>query len=479
MIEIVESGTGGESIRLERVSSEPSSLKLPLLALPAGMVVESYLFVPVVSRSGTELGALIFGHEQPAVFGDREEMLVVGLAAQAAVAMDNAHLYEEAQQASRAKDEFLATLSHELRTPMTSILGWSRLLSLGVSDEATVKAAVEAIYRSAQAQAQLIEDVLDLSRVIRGKLRLKIAPTDPNEVVATAVETVMHAAETRGIELEVRLTPEPVLFPADASRLQQVVWNLLINGIKFTPAGGRVRVEVDRRATAVSISVSDTGQGIPQSFLPQLFEKFHQADSSSTRSHGGLGLGLAIVRYIVELHGGSVIASSEGAGRGSTFRVELPISSKGAADALTPSAEPGSQTAEELPVLDGTRILVVDDDAATRAVVTAVLRRCGAAATSVDSASEARRTLEADRFDLIISDIAMPQEDGHTLIRDIRSDPRFEMIPAIALSAHGQQRDHELSLEAGFDRHVNKPVDPIRLAEIVVALLEKKTGVPH
>jgi signal transduction histidine kinase/CHASE1-domain containing sensor protein/ActR/RegA family two-component response regulator len=478
MIELLDSGTGGESIRLDRARSEPPSMKLPLLDLPAAPAVESYLFVPVVSRSGTALGALIFGHEQPAVFGDREEMLVAGLAAQAAVAMDNAHLYEEAQLASRAKDEFLATLSHELRTPMTSILGWSRLLSLGASDESTVRAAVEAIHRSAQTQAQLIEDVLDISRVIRGKLRLKIAPTDPNEVVAAAVETVRHAAETKGVDLEVRLSPEPLLFPADASRLQQVVWNLLNNGIKFTPRGGKVSVEVERGATAVSISVTDTGQGIPQGFLPRLFEKFQQADSSSTRSHGGLGLGLAIVRYIVELHGGSVIASSEGAGRGSTFLVELPISSRVPADGrASPAPGPGSITAAELPVLDGVRILVVDDDAATRAVVTAVMRRCGAAATSVDSASEARKALDEDRFDLIISDIAMPGEDGHSLIRDIRSDRRFETIPAIALSAHGQQRDHELSLEAGFDRHVNKPVDPIRLAEIVATLLEKKSEV--
>ncbi|MEN3331811.1 MAG: hypothetical protein V7641_1176, partial [Blastocatellia bacterium] len=319
---------GDGIIRIADVKQDPRYGKnSPYYGMPRGhLPVTSYLAIPVISRAGQVLGGLFFGHPHENVFTERHERLIEGLAAQAAIAMDNAQLYElsqreraKAEAANRAKDEFLATVSHELRTPLNAIIGWSHMLRRGRLDEATVSRAVETIERNAKSQAQLIEDILDVSRVITGKLRLKVGPVDIVSVISAAIDSVQLAADSKSIKLGVILDPSARHISGDASRLQQVVWNLLSNAIKFTPAGGQVEVRLERAGANAKIVVSDTGEGISEDFLPFIFDRFRQADGSLTRRQGGLGLGLAIVKHLIELHGGAVYADSAGAGRGATF----------------------------------------------------------------------------------------------------------------------------------------------------------------
>jgi signal transduction histidine kinase/DNA-binding response OmpR family regulator len=470
---------GGAPVRIDDVKRDPRyGHNAPHHGTPAGhLPVTSYLAVPVMSRAGDVLGGLFFGHAEAGVFGERAERLAVGLAAQAAVAMDNARLYRQAQEASRAKDEFLATLSHELRTPMNAILGWAQLLREGKLDGPTTARAVQTIDRNARVQTQLISDILDVSRIVSGKLRLDTRPVELVRVVEAALDTVRPAAQARGIELRTALDAGAGLVSGDVDRLQQVVWNLLSNAIKFTPHGGRVMVRVARADAHVQLTVEDSGIGIDPAFLPHVFERFRQQDGSSTRPHGGLGLGLALVRHLVELHGGTVHAASAGRDRGSAFTVKLPVMS--VARPPAPGPPPGQAESAASPVfaasLTGVNVLLVDDEADARDLFKTVLERSGARVTAVGSSAEAFSSLTTSPPDVVVSDIEMPEENGYDLIRRLRGLPpeRGGRIPAAALTAYARAEDRVRALRAGFQLHVSKPVQPAELVAAVASLVQR------
>jgi len=381
----------------------------------------------------------------------------------------------EAEAANRMKDEFLATLSHELRTPLNAMLGWTQMLRTRKLDEAKAARALETIDRNTKSLSQLIEDVLDVSRIITGKLHLNVRPVELVPVIEAALETVLPAANAKDIGIEARLDPSSGTVLGDANRLQQVVWNLLSNAVKFTPKGGRVEVRLELIDSRVQIRVSDTGQGISPEFLPYVFERFRQADSTTTRSHGGLGLGLAIVRHLVELQGGTVHVQSPGIGQGATFIVNLPIR----AIRLTAS-EPASvqpMLRNEVPtlspaILNGLRVLVVDDEADARELLTTLLGQYGAEVIAVATASEALETLQRLKPNVLVSDIAMPGEDGYALIRKVRllDAEQGGQIPAVALTAYARAEDRINALRAGFQLHIAKPVNPEELAAVVANL---------
>jgi len=385
-------------------------------------------------------------------------------------AAQNERLYRQAEESSRLKEEFLATISHELRTPLSAILGWAKMLRLGqLSPENSAK-ALDTIERNARAQAQLVDDLLDVSRIITGKLRMDVRPADPNSFIDAAVEAVKPAADAKGVRMQKVVDTGPISIPGDPVRLQQVVWNLLSNAIKFTPRGGRVQIRSERVNSHLEIVVSDTGQGISPDFLPHVFDRFRQADQKTSRQHGGMGLGLAIVRHLVEMHGGSVRANSEGDGKGATFTVMLPITPVYQVDASGSRVHPGAR--ELLPAnditdrLDGLRVLVVDDEADTRELLKQGLEYCGATVRVAGSASQAMSELQMALPDILISDIGMPGCDGYDLIRQVRglSQERGGKIAAIALTAYTRVEDRLQALRAGYDMHVPKPVE---LAELV------------
>jgi PAS domain S-box-containing protein len=369
----------------------------------------------------------------------------------------------EAEAANRAKDEFLATLSHELRTPLNAILGWGHVLNRGRSDPQIVERALETIMRSARQQAQLVEDLLDLSSIISGRFRLNPRPVDLVAVLTAALESVRPAVQAKRIRTETQFDPSVGAVAGDPGRLEQVFWNLLSNAVKFTPSEGTIRVRMEAKPSRAVVTVSDTGIGIAPAVLPLIFERFRQGDSSITRAHGGLGLGLAIVRQLVELHGGTVEAASPGEGLGSTFTVSLPIL------AVRPFGRPGPRP-EPLPRCDGVRVLVVDDDPDGRELIALLLRDSGAEVTIAGSASEALRALALARPDVLISDLAMPEVDGYELIRRVRSSPGGAGIGALALTAHASADARAMAFMAGFDTYVAKPVDPGELIAAVARL---------
>lgn len=383
---------------------------------------------------------------------------------------------QEAETANRAKDEFLATVSHELRTPLNAIYGWARLLQMGDLDRETIASAYETIERNAKAQAQLIDDLLDVSRIIAGKLRLDVRPIELKTVIEAAVETVQPAADAKEITFQSVFDVRVGLISGDPDRLQQVVWNLLSNAIKFTPSGGRVEVRLDRVDDSVQICVRDTGIGISREFLPYVFDRFRQAEGTSTRVHGGLGLGLAIVRHLVELHGGTVSADSPGEGQGATFRVRLPLKIAPAApdsEAKSPEREAGTLVGPA-PALDGIDILLVEDEADARALLTLIFQRAGARVTPVSSVREAVDKLKQKKPDLLVSDIEMPGEDGYSLIRKVRAEEaeRGERaLPSVALTAYAARADRRRALMAGFQKHIPKPVDPAGLVAVAAGLV--------
>jgi PAS domain S-box-containing protein len=388
----------------------------------------------------------------------------------------------QAEEANRLKDEFLATLSHELRTPLTAILGWAHMLKAGGLDEKTARRAVEIVERNALVQRQLVEDVLDVSRIVTGQLRIEQDAVELLDVVQAALDSVRPAAGAKRVELQCSFDPRAGRVTGDAARLQQVVWNLLSNAVKFTPSGGVVRIAVERLLAQTRITVSDTGQGIAPDFLPYVFDRFRQADGSTTRQHGGLGLGLAIVRHLVEAHGGSVHAYSAGAGQGATFTVDLPPLAGDASAASQQSggaqAAAGLQTAEPgetLPPLVGLRVLLVDDDADTLDMLAAFLGRAGAEVSKAGSASEALERLRRAAHDVIVSDVAMPGEDGYELMRRVRAlgVGRGGQTPAVALTAYAGDSDRAQALKAGYQRHLSKPVEPSRLLEVIADLAGK------
>jgi PAS domain S-box-containing protein len=432
----------------------------------------SWMIVPLRSR-GRVLGAVSFvSSDSQRRFTEVDLRQAEEFARRAAVAIDNAMLYRDAQDANRAKDEFLATLSHELRTPMTSILGWARLMRMGLPADEAVD-AVEAIEKSALVQAQLIDDILDVSRIISGKLRVDPEPVDLRMIAEAALTTVHPAAHAKNIEILTSFPPAVPTVAGDEGRLQQVIWNLLSNAIKFTPRGGTVTLRITVAGSLLRLTVQDTGEGISPEFLPHVFEAFRQQDSSTTRVHGGIGLGLAIVRYIVELHGGRTTVESAGSGKGSTFTVDLPV--------LESAAHPAPQRKEStsrnvtppalsLPSLAGIKILTIDDQAYTRDIVAAILRRCGAEVITASSVREGLGSLAQSVPEVIVCDIAMPQEDGYAFIRELRAsdDPNIASLPVIALTAFGRAEDQESALASGFDDYLKKPVEPADLANAVL-----------
>jgi signal transduction histidine kinase/ActR/RegA family two-component response regulator len=384
---------------------------------------------------------------------------------------------EAAEAADRAKDEFMAVLSHELRTPLNAVYGWAKMLQSGeLRDEATAVRAKDAIVRNADVQIQLIDDLLDLSRISSGKMRLDVRRIEIESVVQGALDAVRPAADARAIDIRTRLDPQTGSVVGDPARLQQVVWNLLMNAIKFTPRGGKVEVTLRRAGSSLEVSVADTGQGIAPDMLPHVFERFRQADSSSTRAHGGLGLGLALVKHFVELHGGTVAAQSAGQGQGATFTVMLPLAlmdiSADGVSRLSPSLSAAdSQTG--LARLDGVRVLVVDDDAEGLALAKAILARVGADVRTSVSASGALGLFREWRPDVLVSDIEMPVEDGYSLIHKVRGLAPDDggRTPAIALTAYGRPQDRLRALAAGFNMHIPKPVDPGELTTIIADLV--------
>lgn len=437
----------------------------------------SYLKVPVTSRSGEIFGALIFGHPNTNKFNDHHQRVVFGIAAQAAVAIDNARFYRanadarrEAEAASRLKDEFLAIVSHELRTPLNAILGWAQVLRAGSVTREQSDQGLETIERNAKAQAQLIDDLLDVSRIISGKLLLDVQKIDPLLPIENALETVRSAADAKGIEIARSIGRDVGLVLADSGRLQQIVWNLISNAIKFTPLRGRVEIAVEKIAGHVEINIHDTGVGIKKEFLPHVFDRFRQADASSTRRFGGLGLGLAIVRHLVELHGGTVRAQSDGEDRGAHFTVSFPAAEGRFEVPALGRTTPRPQL--EVRELDGLRVLVVDDDADARELLKLMLEESRATVETVGSASDAMRAMLHFRPHVIVSDIGMPHEDGYSLIRRVRALPQEQggETPAIALTAFVRHEDRTRALQAGYQVHVAKPVEPSELMNVVVEL---------
>ena len=377
---------------------------------------------------------------------------------------------EELRAASRVKDEFLAVLSHELRTPLNAILGWSRLLRAREErDEVLVNRGLDTITRNAQVQTQLISDLLDLSQIITGKFSVHFRHVDLRGLIVAAIESVRPSADNKDISIGTDIDSRVSAVSGDANRLQQVVWNLLSNAIKFTPKGGHVDVRLRQIASEAEIAIADSGIGIDPEFLPHVFERFTQADSSKTRAHGGLGLGLAIVRHLTEAHGGTVSAHSEGPGKGSTFKVRLPIPAAAAAD-IAPERRQRACTEVSLSAL---HVLVVDDEADAREVVTLTLQDAGAHVMAVSSADEAVNAVMNNYFHVLVADIGMPDHDGYWLIRTVRALPteRETSIPAIALTAYAALRDRREALAAGYDRHVAKPVDPGELCAVVAAVV--------
>jgi signal transduction histidine kinase len=381
----------------------------------------------------------------------------------------------EAEAANRIKDEFLATLSHELRTPLTAIIGWAGLLRSGDFEPELKEQALETMERNARVQAQLIDDLLDVSRIVSGKLLLDVKEIELERVVASAIDVVRPAAKAKGIGITYDPCSEGGLISGDAARLQQIAWNLLSNAIKFTPEGGRVRVSLKRVGSHIKLSVSDTGKGIAQEFLPHVFDRFRQADSTTTRNYGGLGLGLAIVRYLVELHGGTVDAESDGDNMGATFSATFPllaVSTEAArAEQLCYSSR-DKQSFNPRLKLEGLRVLVVDDEPDTRAVISAVIATAGAEVRTCASAYEALEALADWKPDVLMSDIGMPGEDGYSLIRKVRSLSAANggRIPAAALTAYAREEDRQRVLAAGYQMHVAKPISSSELIATVANL---------
>jgi PAS domain S-box-containing protein len=426
---------------------------------------------------GRTIGAMGLSFPQPQSFSEDDLAFMLALSQQCAQALDRAHLYEteqrlrtQAEAANRIKDEFLATVSHELRTPLTAIIGWATLLRTNKFDTAASARAMETIERNAKAQAQIIEDLLDVSRIITGKLSLDARSTELDSIIKTALEAIRPAAEMKGLFLKSELDARVGLVWGDPARLQQVMWNLLSNAVKFTPRGGEVVVRLRRKDSHLEVSVSDTGQGISPEFLPFVFDRFRQADGSTTRAYGGLGLGLAIVRHLVELHGGAVRADSPGVGHGATFTVTLPLM---AVQVVQTEATPFSQsegvTADSSVTLDDVRVLIVDDEADARLLLTAIMEGCGATVMTAASVPEALAALSRFKPHILVSDIGMPEEDGYSLIRKVRALGEEEggKIPAIALTAYAREEDRMRALLAGFQVHVAKPVNPAELIAVV------------
>lgn len=475
---LAEAVRTGQPVWLETIENRIA--RYPDLAQAYAKVgSKAWISVPLLIE-GQAVGGLSLSFSTVPQLSESDRAFVLALAQQSAQSIDRARLYEsesqaraQAEAANRIKDEFLAVLSHELRTPLNPILGWTRLLRRGTLDSGKTAVALETIERNAELQVQLIEDLLDISRILQGKLSLESSPINLKSTVTAAIETVRLAAEAKNIQIQTQLEPNVGDVLGDATRLQQVVWNLLTNALKFTPTRGRVEVELKTLDSYAQIQVRDTGKGIKPEFIPYLFDTFRQADSSITRTFGGLGLGLAIVRHVVELHGGTVKAESLGEGQGSTFTVTLPL--------LARSNEVKSDHQDNLSLNAHTSplarlcILAVDDELDNLELVQFILEQAGATVISVSSATEALQQLNEYKPDVLIADIGMPQIDGYMLIRQVRqlSTQEGGEIPAIALTAYAGETNQQQALAAGFQRHLPKPVKPETLVETIELLLHQ------
>ena len=481
---------------------------------PTSFNIRSFLGAPIFSAGRVCGWVYMLNKVSAAEFSEADERLAATMATQVAIAYENATMYTDAQlhatklqleiaerkqaeeqraemlvreqaarteaeQANRTKDEFLATLSHELRTPLTAILGWSHLVRTGKLEPVQLARALETIERNARSQSQLIDDLLDVSRIITGKLQIEPRAVDLCSIIEGAVEAVRPSFEVKSITLETALEAEACFVLGDANRLQQVFWNLLSNAVKFTPESGTVRIETKRMAPMVRVSVSDSGIGIKPEFLPFIFDRFRQADGSTTRVHGGLGLGLSIVKHLVQMHSGSVQVESQGQNKGAVFSVDFPLASA-SAKVVSPNGAPKDAEMGSLPagfsrILEGLRILVVDDEADARELVRAILSGCGGEVNCCESAAEALDAIRDWKPDLLVSDIGMPNEDGYSLIKKVRKlRSKRSTLPAVALTAYATKEDKARALATGFTMHVAKPIEPETLVMSIASTVGRK-----
>jgi signal transduction histidine kinase/response regulator RpfG family c-di-GMP phosphodiesterase len=477
--QVIRSGQSALAAEVTDAMLRAAATDADHLALLQQLGACSFMIVPLIARDRT-LGAITFISAESQRRYAREDLLLAeDLASRAALAVDNARLYQESQVLNRVKDEFLATLQHELRTPLNAIVGWLTVLELEPPDAETLREGIEVMRRSAAAQTALINDVLDVSRIITGKLELAPVRLDLAREVASAVAQFQLSIRTKGLDLRIRIAdPEVVVF-GDALRMQQIIWNLLSNAIKFTAPGGHVVVALRAADGLAELSVTDDGQGIDPEFLPHVFERFRQEDGSLTRVHGGLGLGLAIVRHLTELHGGTATVSSAGRGRGATFTISIPLLRVEVADLQAEARvsgateQPDEGAMRRRQSLAGVDVLVVDDEEDARAVLRRLLRGYGARVSEASSAAEALVKLSSEEPDVLLCDIGMPGEDGLSLIGKIRAREPAEgaRLPAAALTAYATPADLRRVLEAGFDRHLAKPVNPEDLIAAVTRLV--------
>ena len=473
--------TGTGVVRSADITQDPRyGRNAPYHGMPEGhLPVRSYLAVPVKGRSGHVSGGLFFGHSEVGRFSEQHERLAVGIASWGAVALENASLYTGVQEASRLKDDFLASLSHELRTPLNAILGYARMLRTGVMAPDRRAKAIETIERNATSLTQMVEDVLDISRIVSGKIRLTVQAVDLPQIVRDAIDVILPAADAKGVKLETMLDPQAAPISGDPERLQQVLWNLLSNAVKFTNRGGKVQVRLERVEAHVEVTVSDTGVGIPPEFLPHVFERFRQGHSGTARERGGLGLGLSIARQLVEMHGGTIDAASDGVGHGTTLRVRLPIMivdemSGDLARGYTP-ASPSAPAGIDAGELRGVRVLAVDDEGDALTLLAEALESAGATVTTATSALEALAQLDAAVPDVLIADLGMPGINGFGLIDRVRRhvNPLVRLLPAAALTGFARSEDRVKALRAGFHIHLPKPIDPAELVTTIAALARR------
>jgi PAS domain S-box-containing protein len=464
----------GEHAGAQAIASAGDAALLPGTGQVAAVIqsgaplAEQRLIIVPLRAGGRVFGAMtLVARTGVHAFDDDDRSFAIQLGDYVALAVDHARLFHDLQQASRLKDEFLATLSHELRTPLNAVLGWTRMLRRGTVPPERTAAVLDTIERNAAAQMQLVEELLDLSAMVAGGLRLNVTRVDVRELVGGAVETIRPAADTKSLRIQLTIDPDVGDIAGDPGRLRQVLWNLLSNAVKFTPAGGSIDIAVSQLSSAVELRVCDSGQGIAPDFLAHVFEAFRQADAGSTRQVGGMGLGLAIVRHIVEAHGGSAHAHSEGLGKGSTFTIRMPA---GRAPHATDDEPDG-----ELGTLRGRRVLAVDDDESTQELVATMLLMYGVSVRTAGRAGQAFDILSSWRPDVLLADLAMPGEDGYALVRRVRAMPSpLGSIPAVALTAYTDPQSVQNAFAAGFDAHLGKPLEPHVLADALAKVLRKR-----
>jgi signal transduction histidine kinase/DNA-binding response OmpR family regulator len=471
-------GTG--VVRSDDITEDPRyGHNAPYHGMPSGhLPVRSYLAVPVKGRAGHVIGGLFFGHSEVSRFSEHHERLAVGVASWASVALENASLYASVQEASQLKDDFLASLSHELRTPLNAIFGYARMLRSGMVPPEKQAKAIETIERNATSLTQIVEDVLDISRIISGKIRLDVQPVEFPDIVRGAIDAITPAADAKGIRVETVLDPHAAPISGDPERLQQILWNLLSNAIKFTNRGGKVQVRLARVDSHVEVVISDTGIGISPAFLPFVFERFRQEDPGISRERGGLGLGLSIARQLTHMHGGTIDASSGGIGQGSTFRLNLPLMILRPAPEEPPRAHPrsGSSTRPVQPGdLQQVHVLAVDDERDALTLLTEVLESAGARVSTAQSAQDALALLDEQVPDVVVADLGMPHMDGFQFISRLRRhrNPKVRDLPAAALTAYARSDDRMRALRAGFQIHLAKPIDPAELVTTIAALARR------